>query len=51
MAIGWKLHGDGKTLAPGEVVAPDERLSLGHDGRPRARSTWSRCSARRSCSR
>ncbi|GLY27072.1 solute carrier family 23 protein [Kineosporia sp. NBRC 101731] len=27
MAIGWKLHGDGKTLAPGEVVAPDERLS------------------------
>jgi uracil-xanthine permease len=25
--IGWKLHGDGKTLAPGEVVAPDERLS------------------------
>ena len=26
MAIGWKLHGDG-TLAPGEVVAPDERLS------------------------
>ncbi len=29
MAIGWKLHGDGKTLAPGEVVAPDERLSWG----------------------
>ncbi|GLY13898.1 nitrate reductase [Kineosporia sp. NBRC 101677] len=27
MAIGWKLHGDGKTLAPGEVVAPHERLS------------------------
>ncbi|GAB6899810.1 uracil-xanthine permease family protein [Kineosporia succinea] len=26
MAIGWKLHGDGKTLAPGDVVAPDERL-------------------------
>src|SRR4051794_17564028 len=26
MAIGWKLHGDGRTLAPGEVVAPDERL-------------------------
>ncbi len=29
MAIGWKLHGDGKTLAPGEVVAPDERLTWG----------------------
>ena len=29
MAIGWKLHGDGKALAPGEVVAPDERLSWG----------------------
>ena len=25
----WKLHGDGKTLAPGEVVEPDERP---HDG-------------------
>ncbi|MCL1838122.1 MAG: NCS2 family nucleobase:cation symporter [Propionibacteriaceae bacterium] len=24
---GWRLHGDGKTVAPGEVVAPDERLS------------------------
>ena len=23
----WKLHGDGKTLKPGEVVEPDERLS------------------------
>ena len=23
----WNLHGDGKTLAPGEVVEPDERLS------------------------
>jgi uracil-xanthine permease len=23
----WRLHGDGKTIAPGEVVAPDERLS------------------------
>ena len=23
----WKLHGDGKTLKPGEVVHPDERLS------------------------
>jgi uracil-xanthine permease len=29
MAFGWKLHGDGKTLAPGDVVAPDERLSWG----------------------
>ena len=29
MALGWKLHGDGRTLAPGEVVAPDERLSWG----------------------
>ena len=26
MAVGWKLHGDGKTLAAGDVVAPDERL-------------------------
>ena len=25
--LGWSLHGDGKTLAPGAVVAPDERLS------------------------
>ncbi|MEW2358838.1 solute carrier family 23 protein [Spirillospora sp. NPDC029432] len=24
---GWRLHGDGKTPPPGEVVAPDERLS------------------------
>lgn len=23
----WMLHGDGKTLAPGEVVEPDERLT------------------------
>jgi uracil-xanthine permease len=29
MAFGWQLHGDGKTLAPGEVVRPDERLSWG----------------------
>ncbi len=29
MALGWKLHGDGKTLGPDEVVAPDERLSWG----------------------
>ncbi|WP_141577077.1 uracil-xanthine permease family protein [Actinomadura sp. WMMA1423] len=27
MAIGWKLHGDGRTPPPGEVVRPDERLS------------------------
>jgi uracil-xanthine permease len=26
-ALGWRLHGDGRTLAPGDVVAPDERLS------------------------
>ena len=27
-AIGriWKLHGDGRTVGPGEVVRPDERL-------------------------
>ncbi|MDR1032633.1 MAG: nitrate reductase, partial [Candidatus Nomurabacteria bacterium] len=25
----WKLHGNGKTLKPGAVVAPDERLSWG----------------------
>ena len=29
MTVGWKLHGDGRTLAPGEVVGPDERLSWG----------------------
>ena len=23
----WKLHGDGKTIGQGEVIAPDERLS------------------------
>lgn len=23
----WKLHGDGKTIGPGEIVQPDERLS------------------------
>jgi uracil-xanthine permease len=27
--IGWKLHGDGKHLEPGEVVKPGERLSWG----------------------
>ncbi|MDR1833537.1 MAG: NCS2 family nucleobase:cation symporter [Propionibacteriaceae bacterium] len=25
----WKLHGNGKSIAPGEVVAPDERLGWG----------------------
>lgn len=25
----WKLHGDGKTIQPGEVIAPDERLTWG----------------------
>ncbi len=25
--IGWKLHGNGKTITPGTVVAPDERLA------------------------
>nr|WTB29877.1 nitrate reductase [Streptomyces sp. NBC_00830] len=28
-SFGWKLHGDGKSLAPGEVVRPDERLTWG----------------------
>ena len=23
----WQLHGNGKTLKPGEVVEPDERLT------------------------
>ena len=27
MAVGWKLHGDGRTPPPGEAVRPDERLS------------------------
>lgn len=25
----WAIHGDGKTLHPGEVVEPDERLTWG----------------------
>ncbi len=29
LGLGWKLKGDGRTLGPGEVVAPDERLSWG----------------------
>jgi uracil-xanthine permease len=27
MVVGWTKHGDGKHLAPGEVVRPDERLT------------------------
>ncbi|MEV5889423.1 uracil-xanthine permease family protein [Nonomuraea fuscirosea] len=27
MVVGWTRHGDGRHLAPGEVVRPDERLS------------------------
>jgi xanthine/uracil permease len=27
MRLRWKLHGDGARITPGEVVAPDERLS------------------------
>ena len=27
MATLWTLHGDGKTIRPDTVVAPDERLS------------------------
>ncbi|MCX7521260.1 NCS2 family nucleobase:cation symporter [Microbacterium sp. STN6] len=27
MALPWKLHGDGKTVAAREIVAPDERLT------------------------
>ncbi|MEZ0492397.1 uracil-xanthine permease family protein [Kineococcus sp. TBRC 1896] len=26
---GWRLHGDGRSVSPGEVVAPDERLAWG----------------------
>jgi uracil-xanthine permease len=29
MAWGWRLHGDGRTTGPDDVVAPDERLSWG----------------------
>ena len=29
MALGWTLHGDGKTVGPNDVVAPYERLSWG----------------------
>ena len=27
MALTWKLHGDGRTITPGEIVRPDERLA------------------------
>lgn len=27
LSIGWRLHGDGRHIAPGDVVGPDERLS------------------------
>ncbi|WP_188037334.1 uracil-xanthine permease family protein [Actinotalea sp. JY-7885] len=27
MALGWQVHGDGRQVGPGAVVAPDERLS------------------------
>ncbi|GAA4366182.1 uracil-xanthine permease family protein [Paeniglutamicibacter cryotolerans] len=27
LGIGWSLHGDGTTIRPGTVVAPDERLA------------------------
>ena len=27
ISIGWRLHGDGRVIAPGDVVDPDERLT------------------------
>ncbi|MEU6587625.1 nitrate reductase, partial [Nocardia sp. NPDC046763] len=27
LGVRWKVHGDGRTPAPGAVVRPDERLS------------------------
>ena len=27
--LGWRVYGDGRTVPPGEVVAPEERLSWG----------------------
>ncbi|NCT92350.1 nitrate reductase [Cellulomonas sp. APG4] len=27
MSIGWRVHGDGRRVSPGAVVAPDERLT------------------------
>ena len=35
----WQVHGDGKTLKPGEVVEPDERLTW-------PRTAENRCAAR-----
>src|SRR6476469_9142106 len=29
LGFGWKLHGDGRTMGPTDIVAPDERLSCG----------------------
>jgi uracil-xanthine permease len=29
LGLGWRLHGDGRTMGPDDVVAPDERLSWG----------------------
>ncbi len=29
LGLGWTVKGDGRSLGPGEVVAPDERLSWG----------------------
>src|SRR6476660_6160551 len=29
LGFGWKLHGDGRTMGPTDIVAPDERLSWG----------------------
>src|SRR6476469_1228025 len=29
LGLGWKLHGDGRTMGRDDVVAPDERLSWG----------------------
>ena len=44
----WKLHGDGKTLKPGEVVEPDERLTWPRTAEIGAQHTSSPCSAPRS---
>ena len=29
LGLAWRLHGDGRSVPPGSVVAPDERLSWG----------------------
>ncbi len=44
----WKLHGDGKTLKPGEVVEPDERLTWPRTAEIGAQHMSSPCSAPRS---